>query len=100
MSDKDIVAVLEDLIGLLDSGGHSDRATWLRDRQRRLSGASKSAEVEHIREELHAVVLGMGGLYDLTLTPGEESGHGQEADEKRLDELAGRLYSLTGPGPG
>jgi hypothetical protein len=96
MSDGDLAAVLGDLITLLDSGGHPDRATWLRERLMRLSDEIEPAEVEHVREELHGVVLGIVGLYDLTLTP-DESAHRQEGREMRLDELAGRLYRLPNP---
>lgn len=41
-------------------------------------------------EELHSIVLGIGGLMDLSL-----EGPSADGESKELDELADRLYELT-----
>jgi hypothetical protein len=81
-----------DLQAVLREWDHTDKADWL---DARLATLSEPASTPNSRdvaiEELHQVVLGMGGLMDLT--PPSTANYIEESE--RLHRLADRLYLLT-----
>jgi hypothetical protein len=96
MTTRSVVTVVSEIIDLLQRCGRADRATWLRERIAVLEADDASTDArEHVTNELHAVVLGMGGLMDLSLVPEAGSTYSPESARERLDELADILYGLT-----
>jgi hypothetical protein len=97
MTDQaELADLVSQIAPLLREGGHQDRAGWLEQRLELLRRpALPSADLERVAQELHGVVLGMGGLMDLQLTPGPASGETSGSARIKLDELADRLYAAT-----
>jgi hypothetical protein len=81
-----LLEVLHRLETIVAEQGHTDKATWLSERRRALQRDPHSTQ---IRAELHAVVLGMGGLIDLPLR--------DVAMSAEPDALADEMYQLTKP---
>lgn len=80
---------------LLEAHGQVSKAAWLEERQRTLEAGGSPETIKTTIEELHSIILGMGGLFDLPLTSAsKESG---EAARIRLDELADQLFDMTRP---
>lgn len=63
-----VVAVRE----ILEAFGYPQKAAWFGERECVLDGALSLDEVTLTVEELHSVVLGMGGLVDLPLAADSE----------------------------
>ncbi|HWH25191.1 MAG TPA: hypothetical protein VNT53_00915 [Pseudolysinimonas sp.] len=96
MTAKNLVGVVSEIIDLLEQCGHPDRAEWLRERVTTLKADEAVDDARgQVTEELHSVVLGMGGLMDLSLNPAPGSTYSSESARERLDELADILYDLT-----
>lgn len=95
MTAADLPQVVAAIRELLEAYGHESRAAWLEEREQVLKAGASPERTETTIQELHAIVLGMGGLFDLPLTtPSKEAG---VAARDRLDELADRLFELTRP---
>lgn len=89
-----VVEVLASLSALLDRFGEPARATWFRERRAVLAQAgAQSGDIANAVQELHGVVLGMGGLMDLHLTAGSPSETAEVNAE--LERLADQLFELT-----
>lgn len=89
-----IVDVIEQIARILSEHGYEDNAAWLLERAEVLrSPTTPSEDIRQTLDELHSIVTGMGGLFDLRL----EDGAHQDATAARvaLDELADRLFELT-----
>lgn len=96
MTQAYIVRVLSDIIDLLEQCGRTDRAAWLNERMTLLLDVSATPDaIEHAANELHGVVLGMGGLMDLTLDPRPGSQYSSQSAREQLDTLSNTLYDLT-----
>lgn len=96
MTSTRLVAILSEIIDLLSQCGLTERATWLNDRLAILLDDRATADArEHVSNELHGVVLGMGGLMDLSLAPASGSSYTSSSARERLDLLGDRLYELT-----
>jgi|GEM_PF-6179772 len=96
MTQGTLTAVLAEIVDLLRKCGRPDRASWLAERLTVLQQDGTTADVgDRVAAELHGVVLGMGGLMDITLEPSVESELSPRAAREKLDELADRLYDLT-----
>jgi hypothetical protein len=62
--------VSPEITDLLDECGRTDRAAWLNERRNVLLDEEATIDArEHASDEVHGVVVGMGGLLDLSLTP-------------------------------
>jgi len=89
-----LVEVLASLSALLERFGEPARGTWLRERRSVLTHAgAQPGDVATAIQELHGVVLGMGGLMDLHLTAGSPSETAEANAE--LERLADQLFELT-----
>lgn len=96
MSTSELRDVLADIIDILDETGHAERARWLAERLSVLNDHSATPDAqEHVRLEIHGIVLGMGGLMDLEPRPDSSSRRTAAVARQQLDELADRLYVLT-----
>ncbi len=96
MTHARLATVLSEIIDVLEKCGRADRADWLKERLALLEDVQATADArEHAANELHGVVLGMGGLMDLTLDPGPGSSYTPQAARKKLDTLSDTLYDLT-----
>ena len=96
MMPTQLVDVLSEIIDLLYQCGRTDRAAWLNERRSVLLDEQATADArEHASNELHGVVLGMGGLMDLSLTPESGSSYTSNSARERLDALGDTLYELT-----
>ncbi|UQX88704.1 hypothetical protein M6D93_01570 [Jatrophihabitans telluris] len=88
--------VLTEIIDLLGQSGRPDKAAWLQERKLLLQRSDVTDDArEHVTTELHAVVLGMGGLMDLSLAPEPGSSFTAASARERLDALGDTLYDLT-----
>lgn len=95
MTATDLPQVVAAIRELLGAHGQESKAAWLEERERTLRAGGSPEAIKTTIEELHGIVLGMGGLFDLPLTkPSKEAA---EAARVRLDELADRLYDMTRP---
>lgn len=98
MGSTSLESILSEIVAILDSHGHSVEANWISERsdaiERDVSAGSQGA-LRVALDELHSIVLGMGGLFDLTLVPIED-GDAVEA-RQRPDKLSDQLYDLTRP---
>lgn len=91
-----LTRVVSAIIDLLQQCGQSEKAVWLAERLAVLQdGEATSDAREHVASELHAVVLGMGGLMDLSLDPKPGSVHSAGSAREELDGLGDLLYDLT-----
>jgi hypothetical protein len=91
---RHLVEVLRSVIELLARFGETARADWLAARLATLRDpASMPEHVGTTIDELHEVVLGMGGLMDLHLR-GRSQSETEEANED-LERLADQLFELT-----
>jgi hypothetical protein len=96
MTEDSLPGVLAEIIDLLGECGRPDRASWLAERLAVLQKDNATADArEHVATELHGVVLGMGGLMDMSLVPAPGSHLSSTVAREKLDELADRLYDLT-----
>jgi hypothetical protein len=96
MTAHSLVGVVSQIIDLLQQCGRADRAAWLQERVAVLEAGDAVVDArEHVTNELHGVVLGMGGLMDLSLAPEPGSTYSSASARERLDELADILYDLT-----
>lgn len=85
-----VVAAIREL---LETHGQESKAAWLEERERTLEAGGPPETIKTTIKELHSIVLGMGGLFDLPLaSPSQEAG---EAARVLLDELADRLFEMT-----
>ncbi|MGI8627296.1 MAG: hypothetical protein ACR2J5_12110 [Geodermatophilaceae bacterium] len=88
--------LLGEIVGLLRQCGHADKAGWLEERRAVIASADATPDArEHASNEIHGVVLGMGGLMDLSLTPVPESSYTSASARQRLDALGDTLNELT-----
>jgi hypothetical protein len=96
MTTSSLTDVLSEIIELLGQCGRSEKAAWLQERKLLLlrSDATEDAR-EHVANEIHAVVLGMGGLMDLSLAPQPGSSYTVASAQERLDALGNILYDMT-----
>ena len=86
--------VLHGLISLLNEYGETTRAQWLADRLTALgSDSTPRTTTTKAVQELHQVVLGMGGLMDMHLQS-DDSEAAREANAA-LRRLADQVYELT-----
>lgn len=91
MRREEVTAVIDSLVRILSDHGFASNADWLRTRRSVLADPYASDDaVESTLEELHGVVLGMGGLLDQRIV-----GPSAETARRKFDELAERLYGLT-----
>lgn len=88
-----VVDVLRALVALLSRFGIDDHAQWLEQRRSALEADAGLEDVLQTLAELHAVVLGMGGLMDLYLS-GNSASETEEANAE-LERLADQLFELT-----
>lgn len=96
MTPTGLAGLLSEIIDLLSQCGRTDRAAWLNVRLAILLDDQATADArEHASNELHGVVLGMGGLMDLSLTPASGSSYTSGSARERLDLLGEALYTLT-----
>ncbi|WP_427129142.1 hypothetical protein [Pseudarthrobacter sp. S9] len=96
MTGHNLLGVVSEIINLLKQCGRADKAAWLQERVAVLEARDAVADArEYATNELHGVVLGMGGLMDLSLVPEPGSAYSSESARERLDELADILYDLT-----
>ena len=93
MTTAELAGVVSAVREILEAFGHAQKAAWLAERERVLVAAESLDEVKSTVEELHSVVLGMGGLFDLPLAATSRAD--RDAARARLDELADRLFELT-----
>lgn len=96
MTNPALINVLSEIVTLLRQCGYEERSGWLEERQAVLQAVDATADArEHASAELHGVVLGMGGLMDLSLRPIEGSSYTPASARERLDSLGDALYDLT-----
>ena len=93
MTTAELAGVVAAVREILEAFGHPQKAAWLAERERVLEAAQSLDGVKSTVEELHSVVLGMDGLFDLPLAA--TSAADGEAARAKLDELADRLFELT-----
>jgi hypothetical protein len=90
--------MVRELVEFLSETGYEPEGRWLEERLVVLEDPHSSADaVEHVRAEMHASILGMGGLIDLVPKPEQGSTWSVAEAGKRLLVLADRLYLLTEP---
>jgi len=96
MLSLEVASVLTEIADLLADAGEMAKVEWLRARLLMLRSPETSPEdMRRIRHELNGIVLGMGGLFDLSLeAPSTSKLTGIEA-RRKLDRLSDRLYRLT-----
>lgn len=88
----EVVALLDQLVDLLNQHGESGRAAWLSERRSVLQDSAAMPDViDGTFEDLHGIVSGMGGLLDVHLRAGDRSA----VVNASLYEMADRLYELT-----
>jgi hypothetical protein len=89
-----VLRVVHQIIALLASHGHPDKAEWLAQESAALRGPDVSdSTVRESLDKLHGVIPRMGGLMDLSLVG---SSGAEEADARQaLDRLGEELYELT-----
>jgi len=93
--ETDLGVTLSELIDLLIQHRCRDKADWLAARLTVLADSESTEEsLATARRDLHAIVLGMGGLTDLRLVDPASGEYDIDATA-RLDHLADRLYTLT-----
>ena len=96
MTTASLIGVLNGIVKLLRQCGYVDKAVWMDSRRLVIASSESSPEArERAMNELHGVVLGMGGLLDLSLHPTPESRYSSSSARKQLDALADALYDLT-----
>jgi hypothetical protein len=94
MSCAPLLSVVESLVELLDEHGYAVKAAWLSERAAVMREPNSSQEdVSETIRELHGVVQGMGGLFDLNLEDGARRDRSTATDV--LHKLADELYELT-----
>lgn len=93
MNRMELERVVAEIRAILHAHGQPDRSRWLAERELVLASADSREAVTATLNELHSVVLGMGGLFDLPLTSSLFATAGEA--RKRLDELADQLYEMT-----
>lgn len=93
MAPTELSQVVAEVEALLIGWGYRDRADWVAARRRVLEDSDSTDDgLEFVASELHGVVVGMGGLLDLM--PPESLD--RTAEMERRDQLADRLFTLTG----
>ena len=95
MTTTELTRVVAATRELLAAQGQASRAAWLEEREHTLRTADSPETIESTIAELHSIVLGMGGLFDLPLSA--TSAEAGSAARARLDELADQLFDLTRP---
>ncbi|MEI2808946.1 MAG: hypothetical protein V9F00_01660 [Nocardioides sp.] len=93
MTTIELVRLVAAIRELLEAHGQESKGAWLLERERALEAAESPEVIEWTMEELHSIVLGMGGLFDLPLAA--TSKEAEEAARTRLDELADQLFEMT-----
>jgi hypothetical protein len=98
MDDREHLVITATRIAeIVRIGGHRDRADWIDQRIKVLEDHSTiSMDWQRARSDLHRIVLGMGGLFDLRLVDPGGAGQPSTALRVELDGLADQLYRLTG----
>ena len=93
MKTAELVRLVAAIRELLVAHGQESKAAWLMEREGALKAAESAEAIKPTLEELHSIVLGMGGLFDLPLTaPSKEA---EEAAITRLDEFVDQLFEMT-----
>jgi hypothetical protein len=96
VTNDELIQVVTEVIEILEECGYDDRASWLSIRAEVLRDEATSGDAyQKVVHELHGVVLGMGGLMDLSLRPRPGSGYTSDSARARLDLLGDRMYVLT-----
>jgi hypothetical protein len=96
MTTASLTDLLSEIIDLLGQCGRPEKAAWLQERKLLLQRSDVTEDArEHVANELHAVVLGMGGLMDLSLAPELGSSYTAASARERLDALGDTLYDMT-----
>jgi hypothetical protein len=94
MKVQEVLRVVDEIVPLLASHGHPDKATWLgKDSALLRNSRLSDSQAREALKRLHRIVPGMGGLMDLPLTgssPEEEA-----VARETLDKLGDELYELT-----
>jgi hypothetical protein len=93
MTTAELVQIVAAIRELLEGHGQEPKGAWLAERERALEAAETPESIRSTMEELHSIVLGMGGLFDLPLAA--TSKEAEEAARSRLDELADQLFERT-----
>ena len=94
MTVQRVLEVVDQIIPLLASNGHPDKAEWLRKESAPLRDSNvSSSDVRAALHKLHSIVPRMGGLMDLGLVGSSREKEIQA--RKSLDELGDELYGLT-----
>jgi hypothetical protein len=93
MNRQEVVEVIAQIIDILSNHGYEDKAEWLSQRAEVLRVSTLDQDVRPTLDELHSIVLGMDGLFDLRLE--EAAGRDAAAARDTLDDLADRLFELT-----
>ncbi|WP_431279062.1 hypothetical protein [Leifsonia poae] len=89
-----LIDVVRRVIELLEQCGRQENAHWMRERLRLLQ-VGDASETLACTKELHSIVLGMGGLIDISLEPRDPLSLSANDARASMDELADRLYRLT-----
>lgn len=96
MTTSTLLQVLRDTVELLRSCDRGREADWIEERRLILqSEDTPLASRVSAKAELHGIVLGMGGLTDLSLTPEVGALPSAESARERLDRLSDSLYRLS-----
>jgi hypothetical protein len=94
MTVEMVLQVVDQIIPLLASYGHPDKAEWLSKESALLRDSNvSSSQVRAALHTLHSIVPGMGGLMDLGLAGSSREDEIQA--RKTLDTLGNELYELT-----
>lgn len=92
-SRAEVLVVISSITELLREHGYPKHADWLDARADDLRNSASEGEARRVLDDLHRVVLGMGGLLDLSLEA--PSPAASLAARDTLIPLADRLYDLT-----
>jgi hypothetical protein len=93
MTTARLLSVVDRIVSILAGHGR-DKADWLSERAKVLrTPTSQDDDVVRAREEMHGIVMGMGGLFDLALEPSSDRNMADIRHE--LDELPNQLHKLT-----
>ena len=96
MTDANLVELLDKISTILRIAGYGDRATWIDERNDVLQNPEATEDsVEFVLKELHGIVLGMGGLFDLRLTVPDDPAQIDRNATSALKVLADQLFEAT-----
>jgi hypothetical protein len=96
MTDASLGQLLDKISGILRVAGYEGRAKWIDERNNVLRNPEATEDsVEFVLKELHGIVLGMGGLFDLRLTLPDDPAQIDRNATSALKVLADQLFEAT-----